>query len=171
LNETELQRVEDDLKRLAPAQPPEDFIARLSTRLAAKTANRREAKAVEPAFSPFIASLRLNLFAGGLLRWVVPMTGVTAILVFWAVAQHRMPGLRSSGSTASTSTLKADDVQIDHELVSTFDAVAKLPTGEPVRFRCREWMDQVVLSDNSRGITIEQRSPRLEIIPVGFDTY
>jgi hypothetical protein len=62
-------------------------------------------------------------------------------------------------------------VQIDQALVWSFDAVARLPSGEPIRFRCREWMDQVVLSDRDRGVVFEQRAPRVEVVPVRFETY
>jgi hypothetical protein len=68
-------------------------------------------------------------------------------------------------------TLKADRVEIDRQLVGAFDAVARLPSGEPIRFRCRQWMDQVVFRDSSRGVVVEKRSPRLEVVPVGFETY
>jgi len=67
--------------------------------------------------------------------------------------------------------IKADDVEIDQRLVSSFDAVAQLPSGLPVRFRCREWADEVVLRDTARGIVIEQRAPRLEVVPVSFEMY
>jgi hypothetical protein len=67
--------------------------------------------------------------------------------------------------------LKADSVQIDEQLVGAFDAVGRLPSGEPVRFHCREWMDNVVLRDKTRGVVIEQRTPRVEVVPVRFETY
>jgi hypothetical protein len=70
-----------------------------------------------------------------------------------------------------TPPLKADSVQIDEQLVGAFDAVGRLPNGEPVRFHCREWMDNVVLRDKTRGVVIEQRTPRVEVVPVRFETY
>jgi hypothetical protein len=68
-------------------------------------------------------------------------------------------------------TLKTDDVEIDRRLVAAYDAVAQLPGGEPVRFHCREWADNVVLRDQVRGVVIEQRTPRMEIVPVRIETY
>ena len=56
-------------------------------------------------------------------------------------------------------------------MVASFDAVARLPGGEPVRFRCREWADDVVVRDPARGIVIERRTPRLEVVPVSIETY
>ena len=67
--------------------------------------------------------------------------------------------------------MKADNVEIVEQLVATFDAVAHLPDGAPVRFRCSEWFDDVVLRDSSRGILIQHRMPRLEVEPVSFETY
>jgi hypothetical protein len=67
--------------------------------------------------------------------------------------------------------LKADDVQVNQELVSSFEVVAKLPGGEPVRFRCQKWRDQLVVTDKNRGVEIEQSSPRVEVVPVRFETY
>jgi hypothetical protein len=55
--------------------------------------------------------------------------------------------------------------------MSSFDAVARLPGGEPVRFRCENWMDQVVLSDKSRGLVVENRKPRVEVVAMGYETY
>ena len=69
------------------------------------------------------------------------------------------------------TTLKADTVEIAREWVGSFDAVARMPGGEPVRFRCREWTDAVVWRDSAHGIVVEQRTPRLEVVPVSFDTY
>jgi hypothetical protein len=71
----------------------------------------------------------------------------------------------------ASQSFKADGVQINRELVSSFDAVARLPTGEPIRFRCRKWMDRVVLEDKRRGLVIQQSSPRVEVLPVRFETY
>jgi hypothetical protein len=99
-------------------------------------------------------------------RWVAPATAVLLAGVFtWRFA------LSHSGRISGTPVLKADDVQITEQLVSSFDAVARLPSGEPVRFRYQKWMDEVVMKDTKRGVVIEQRAPRVEVIPVGFDTY
>jgi len=56
-------------------------------------------------------------------------------------------------------------------LVATFDAVGQLPDGEPIRLRCRQWRDEVILRDSARGVVIERQSPRLEVVPVKFETY
>jgi hypothetical protein len=92
------------------------------------------------------------------------MLVISAILWRANLPAGRRPELAST-------PVKADDVRIDQQLVSTFDAVALLPTGEPVRFRCREWMDEVVLRDSRRGVEVARRVPRVEVVPVRFETY
>jgi hypothetical protein len=49
--------------------------------------------------------------------------------------------------------------------------VAQLPNGEPVRFRCREWRDDVVVRDPGRGLVIERSTPRLEVVPISVETF
>jgi hypothetical protein len=67
--------------------------------------------------------------------------------------------------------LRADNISVEQELVSSFDAIAELPGGEPVRFEFQEWMDHVVVRDTARGLLIQKRVPRVEIIPIRFETY
>ena len=74
-------------------------------------------------------------------------------------------------ASADRPLLKADKVEIDRQLVADFDAIARLPSGEPVRFRCQQWMDKVWLRDSAAGLVIERTTPRLEIVPVRFETY
>ena len=108
----------------------------------------------------------------GLWRWLVPATAVImAGLIIWRIGFSRVIPSKTAQPAADSLALKADDVQISEQLVSSFDTVAKLPTGEPFRFRCQKWVDQVVLSDKKRGVTIERRRPRVEVVPVGFETY
>jgi hypothetical protein len=72
---------------------------------------------------------------------------------------------------AANSRLRPNDVQLDRRLVGAFDALAQLPGGETVRFRCQEWTDQMTLRDAARGIEVVQRTPSFEILPVRFETY
>jgi hypothetical protein len=95
---------------------------------------------------------------------------VVVLLVRWP-SGHESRQDSHPGSAEPRPALKADDVEFDQQLVAAFDAVARLPGGQPVRFRCREWADAVVLRDSARGIVIEQRTPRLEVVPVSFETY
>jgi hypothetical protein len=111
------------------------------------------------------------------LRLALP-TAAAAVLVGLVVWRGR--ALRSKPGPAdakphagiiAVSPVKADDVQIDQELVSSFDTLARLPGGEPVRFRCNQWVDQVTLSNKAQGLVLQERTPRLEVVPVRFETY
>ena len=77
----------------------------------------------------------------------------------------------SPATAASAATFKADQVEIDRQLLGSFDAVANMPEGEPVRFRFQQWMDAVTLRDSVRGVEVVQRIPRIEVVPVGFASY
>jgi len=106
------------------------------------------------------------------LRWFAPaMTAAAVALMVW-----RWPRLATTPEGAAppppvASALKPDDVQLDRRLVGAFDALAQLPGGETVRFRCQEWTDQMTLRDAVRGIEVVQSTPSFEILPVRFETY
>jgi hypothetical protein len=159
----ELERFEAELHRLKPAALPEEFMARLA---AAQPVFRTQPP-IRPQSTPFDTWWRL-------LRWLAPVTAAAALVAVALVWQLPKPEVKSPSGHLAVSAkpaLKADDVEIDRQLVAAFDAVARMPGGEPVRFRCREWTDNVVLRDSARGVVVEQRTPRLEIVPVRLETY
>lgn len=177
-NDNELERLEAQLRSVSPARPPAAFLQRLKSETAALVAERRaqSALAAQPA-QPERTAARETVRASEpaarsswlplLLRWLVPATAVLVVgAIIW---RANLPAGR--GPETASTPVKADNVQIDQQLVSTFDAVAQLPSGEPVRFRCREWMDEVVLRDSRRGVEVARRVPRVEVVPVRFETY
>ena len=171
MTDQEQEDFERQLRQTKLARLPEDFAARL---LAVEQQLNRGIESAPPAasFSDYFQSLRLAL------RWLIPATAAAlAVTVVWHDSAPFASG--PSGSTSglqksaglNAPLLKADDVKIDQRLVSSFDAVARLPGGEPVRFRFENWMDQVVLSDKSRGLVVENRKPRVEVVAMGYETY
>lgn len=159
MNENELERYEAELRRATPARLPEQFMARLqAARPGAQPARRAP---LQPAAG----------MPGWqcLLRWLAPALAVAVAGLL--VGRAAFDPASSRKPLAVAYGLKADDVQVDQELVSSFDVVAKLPGGEPVRFRCRKWRDQLVVTDKSHGVEIEQSSPRVEVVPVRFETF
>lgn len=121
----------------------------------------------------------------GVLRWLAPVTAaavITLLVVRRApppvsrpikpprAAQRETPP-RPAPKTAADVALRADEVQLAQKLVSSYDAVAQLPTGELVRFRVEKWRDQIVLQDTNRGVIVAQTMPRVEVVPVRFETY
>jgi hypothetical protein len=112
----------------------------------------------------------------GLLRWVrwaVPVAAAVALVIL--LLAHRSPPPKQSGPRPIASSahplLKADNVEIDRHLIADFNAIGQLPNGDPVRFRCQQWLDKVWLRDSVAGLVIERTTPRLEIVPVRIETY
>lgn len=158
------EQFEAELRRLRPALPPRSVLARTAAELAALPAG--VAGGTQPAGPSWIRSM--------LLRWLVPAGVVTALCAGLYLKNQGttppMPG-QARLAAARPPVLKADKIEIDRQLVADFDAVAKLPSGEPVRFRCEQWMDKVQWRDSRKGLVVEQTTPRLEIVPVRFETY
>jgi len=163
VNENEQELFEAELRRISPARPPADLMARL---MAAGPPDMMRHEAERPVVPGLRAWWLVRL------GWLVPAAAVViAALGVWRV---RLSPARVSWQTRAAAVapaLKADDVRIGRELISEFDAVARLPSGEPFRFRCCQWMDEVIVGDKARGIVIEQRTPRVEVVPVRFETY
>ena len=156
---SDLERFEQELRSLKPARPPSEFMERL-----------RELEPSAP-LQRTVSRAEAHWSWGHLLRWLVPATAVlVAAGVLW-FKYSPSNGHKGRPLAVTVPPLKADSVQIDEQLVGAFDAVGRLPDGEPVRFHCRQYMDNVVLRDKTRGVVIEQRTPRVEVVPVRFETY
>ncbi|HEX5219631.1 MAG TPA: hypothetical protein VFZ59_08690 [Verrucomicrobiae bacterium] len=163
MSDHEQEKFEAQLRQLKPGKLPEDLVARIQDAVSSRpqtviTARQR----ATPGFLQ-------------ILRWLVPATAAVIVTtVLWQRQENSgEPGVSNvdlQGSVAATP-LKPDNVQIGKELVSSFDAVATLPGGEPVRFRCQQWLTTVVVDDAKRGLLMESRTPRVVVVPVGFETY
>jgi hypothetical protein len=161
MTDQEQNRFEAELRRTRPAKLPEDFWSRLLVAA-------RPTKTSPVALGPAPVALGLQR----VLRFLIPATAAAAlILLAWRLPlQPKKPNLSPNAPSPSTS-LRADEVQIDQDLVSSFDALAKLPDGEPVRFQCRQWIDRVTFSDKEHGLVLQESTPRVEVVAVGFETY
>jgi hypothetical protein len=161
MNEQDHEVFEAELRRLTPARLPDEFEARLNAPPPTPSrtlATRQRSQVWRPDWS----------FA---LRWLTPVTAVAAAFLAVVVQLNRGRNSAPPTTTASAPTLNADQVEIDRQLLGSFDAVANMPEGEPVRFRFQQWMDAVTLRDSIRGIEVVQRTPRIEVVPVSFATY
>jgi hypothetical protein len=160
MNDLDLKGMEADLQRLKPAATPPPLMARL---LAAVDA---------PARSPIPQPGReASLWESWrrLWRWLVPVAAVGVLIL--AVTRSMTPPKPAVVPAANLPPLKADDVQLARQLVGTYDAIAELPGGETVRFRCHEWTDETTWRDTARGLEFVQSQPSFEVIPVRFETY
>jgi hypothetical protein len=163
MNDRDLDLFERELEALKPAPPPKEFVDRLAQAISIEAGRNSRARKAAP--SPEAGSLWLYR-PQVWLRWLAPAT----ILVLAGILAWNANFAGRREATASAA-LKADEVKIGSTLVSSFDAVASTPDGEPVRFRCEEWLDEVRLSDRSRGLVYSQRVPRVTVVPVSFETY
>jgi hypothetical protein len=166
MSERDNELFEAELKRLKPAPLPADLLGRIEQRVSAAAPRETEAN---QAPEPRVAGWWLWL------RWLAPATAVVlaALVVMSQGGKHRIttPPAPAAATAASEPILKADEVEVDQELLGSFEAVADLPDGEPVRFRCRQWIDEVTFRDSARGVEVVQRVPRMEVVPVSFASY
>lgn len=165
MTDREQQEFEAALRGTRPVKLPEELRSRL---LAAAPPKKARSAPPWPALA-VLGWLRV-------LRLALPAAAVVLIaaVVVWRNAfpsKSIEPGSKSSSSILASTPLKADDVKIQHDLVSSFDTLARLPGGEPVRFRCNQWLDEITFSNKAQGLVFQERTPRLEIVTVGFETY
>jgi len=161
LNDHELERFEAELRRAAPAPLPEEFIARLrAAKLGAEPTGRMR---LEPKHG-WARWWRLG-------RWAAPAVAAAVVGLMVGKGKVDLQSIANKKPLAVTGGLKMHDVEVDHDLVNSFDVVATLPGGLPVRFRCRQWKDQLLVTDKSRGVEVQQDSPLVEVVPVRFETY
>ena len=163
MNDREQDLFEAELRRLKPAPPAEAFMARLAAGQPVEHAERQSRH----------RPVQTGLPWWRVLRWLVPATAAAAAIVVW-IRQEPTPRIESPAHPnpiAAKPAFKANEVEIDRTLVAAYDVVARLPSGEPVRLRCRDWTENVVLRDSAEGVVVERRAPRLEIVPVRFETY
>ena len=132
MNDGDHELFEAELRKLAPARPPAEFMARLA-------AGCRQPSGLDAQIN-LAAALSLAGAAAWRRRWRRLCWSGGAVQAR-AERAERQAGVGPRPDTAP----RADNVEIDQQLVAAFDAVARLPDGQPVRFRCREWADAVVL--------------------------
>jgi hypothetical protein len=161
VNEQEQEKYETELRRTPPARLPEHLMARL------RAARPGMDRARRMPFQPSAGRPGWRV----LWRWLAPAMGLAVVGMLAGRVNFYPESGVATKPLAAANGLKADDVQVNQELVSSFDVVAKLPGGEPVRFRCQKWRDQLVVTDKNRGVEIEENNPRVEVVPVRFETY
>ncbi len=160
MNDPEFETLETELRSLSPADPPPELLERLvAARPRPVLATAPDVTGREPGFS-----------WADVLNWLMPATTVAALVIGGLVllAPHRG---KAPAGVASAPSAPEETVEIDRQLLASYDAIAQLASGEPVRFHCQEWDEKVTVRDPVRGIAIERRIPRLEVTPVSLETY
>lgn len=155
--QNEWDKFEAELRRIPPVAPPPELMERLR-------AARRE-----PGQQP--APIRKVRWTEWFSTWrsvalTAPASAV--ILILWlTLSPAAGPGRAEASDSAG---IKANAVQVSQSLLGTFDTMAKLPDGEPVRLRCRVWQDGMMVRDDAHGVVISQSAPRIEVVPVSIET-
>ena len=153
MNESDLTQVEAELRALSPARPPQHVVNRTLAALGSSQRqpagwNWREALAwLNPAFGIALIAILVLLFPGAWER-----RGVASL-------------------SAARAPLKADQIEINRELLAYYDAVGQLPDGEAIRFHCAHWIDKLSVGDSAAGLKFESSVPRLEIGSAELETY
>src|ERR1039458_3364811 len=137
MNDNELERFEAELRSTGAARPPADFMQRLNSEVPALGSERRAqnelaaltarveapvkpevARASEPDVRPSWLPL--------ILRWLAPAAAVLVVgTIIW---RANLPG--GHRPQRASSPVRADDVRIEHQLVSTFDTAGMPPSAE-----------------------------------------
>jgi len=160
VNEQEQDRFEAELRRIPPASVPDQLMARLRTSSPCAIPSHPQ-----PQYSAVTAPVWWREW-----RWLTPALAA-ALAGLLVLLTNVKSGSDKQAPAPPAYGFKAGDVQVDRQLVSDFDVVAKLPGGEPVRFHCQKWNDQMVMTDTNRGMEIVRDSPSVEVVPVRFETY
>ena len=159
MNESELDSYEKELRKLKPSKTPESFMNLMAARK--PSATTQSTNYPEP----------WRHTDWWRMRWLVP-AAVGLVTVVLCTRWFASPVNNSQSAAVSTqSGTDEDGVELQRRLISEYDAVAQMPGGEPVRFRCREWTDDVFISDSANGFVLERSLPRFEIVPVRLETY
>jgi hypothetical protein len=161
MSEQDNEGVEAELRRLHPARLPAALRGRLDQ--AGADALRQPVPARDQTAGWQWWWLRL--------RWLAPAAAVGLAMMLVVTRIHREPSRTAHSPASVAPALHANEVVIDRTLLTAFEAQATLPDGEPLRLRCRQWIESVTLRDSARGIEVEQRVPRLEVVPIRFETY
>ena len=163
MNEREHELFESELRRLKPAPLPDKLQSRLEDLAPTAPAGqeiRQPSRSAVPAWWLW-------------LRWLAPATAVLLAVTVFISQGGRLRNLNSAPPAISKSVpaLKADQIEIDQQLLGSFDTVAEMPDGEPVQMRVNQWMDEVTLRDSTTGVEVLQRIPRIKVVPVSFAVY
>ena len=125
MTDREQQEFEAELRRTRPASLPEALRSRLMAARQPKKARRQ---------APWPASAACGWRR--MLRLLIPATGFALVaLIVWRgplrpSAPKNLLGSSQHQGAAAPHALRADDVEIAQKLVSSFDTLARLPSGE-----------------------------------------
>lgn len=151
--------IEKELERLSPAPLPAEFEKRL---YAARPvmADPQLHRSLQPSSSVW-RILRL--------RWIAPAFATAVAIIWFCLPRQSTVSNSPAISEARFTRLTVDRVEIDRQLIDAFEGLAQMPDGQPLRFRCYDWVEHVRLCDSIQNVVFERNEPHREIIPVRYD--
>lgn len=159
---SELEELEKELAAMRPAPAPESLLNRLRKLPPRSIATQR---GEAPGFAIWFSRLFRPLAATA----VVIMAAVSA--GWWLQVRQHDALPKPTPAAQLDPVLTASEVDIEQTLVASFETVARLPDGQSVRFRYEEWLDEFRVRDDMRGMVVERREPRVELVPIRSETY
>lgn len=179
MNEPELNQMEQELRKLTPASPPECLVTRLTSLRPEPTSSRPQGERPTPDTQPTRRSWWpsiLSLRPSSRTWWFAPAFGLALLtaglfLVLGPGTRREAEAPQLATSIDRGSKAPPEALEIDRELVASYETVAEVADRGPVRFRLDRWEDRITFRDPVRGISIERREPRVEIVPVSYESY
>ena len=170
MSDDELTSVEAELRRVRPGRAPEQFVDRLQHAVQRESgiSNRSNENG-----AAHLDGFNQSSPVAALRKWLkrlAPIAGA-AVLLFALFFMRNEPEPDTAKTVLDAEPQVIDEVELDNYLVAAFEGVATMPDGLPLRFRCYGWQQELTFRDASGAIEVEQRGPRLEVVPVGFDVY
>ena len=153
--------LEDELRRLRPAAPPEAFQQRLLEVVA-----DRPRRATDAAPLGWLAFLRPPRAAA----WIAAPAFALALAAafFW----HRLSPPVTPESRTAAAGFVPDSITLSQEVLARYDgSIVQRPDGEVVRLICYDRVNRVILKDSRQGSVIEHQEPQREIVPVHINVY
>ena len=156
---------EEELRRLRPAAPPEDFQARLLGVVDKPTLRARAPTALGSSALTWLA----GLLRPRTVAWVAVAAVVmlAAALFLWQRSPATVPPV-----SREVADFVPDSITLSQEVLARYDGgIVQRPDGQAVRLTCYDRVNRVILKDSRRGSVVERREPQREIVPVPIDVY
>ena len=157
--------LEEELRRLRPAAPPEAFQQRLLGIVAGRPSRTRDAATPAAPPSGWLAFLWRPRTAA----WIAAPAFALALAAFpW----HRPSPPVPPASRAAAAGFVPDSITLSQEVLARYDgSIVQRPDGEVVRLICYDRVNRVILKDSRQGSVVEHREPQREIVPVHINIY
>lgn len=154
---SDLEPIEEALRKLRPAELDASLMARLSA--------ARPAKEMPPEKSPF---------RGLLLRWLLPLGAgaCVAVATFAILERNRAGEARENAAKSSASSETLLPVESQDFLVSARPVgILVAPNQQPYRIMDVQWLEYETVRAGANGPALHTATTRRDVIPVALEIY